>query len=121
MSNKVTLIGAPLDLGAENLGVDIGPDAFRAQKIVEKLNAAGLNVIDVGDVEVKDRETLKIGNPKLRYLDEIVRVSEEIAKLSETAIRSGSKVVVTGGDHSINLGAVSGASVALDGDLGLIY
>lgn len=121
MSNKVTLIGAPLDLGAENLGVDIGPDAFRAQKIVEKLNTAGLDVSDVGDVEVKDRDTLEIGNPKLRYQDEIVRVSEEIAKLSEAAVKSGNKVVVTGGDHSINLGAVSGASVALDGDLGLIY
>jgi arginase len=121
LKNKVTLIGAPLDLGAENLGVDVGPEAFRYQKISEKLKKAGLDVTDAGNVAVSDRASLNIGSSKLRYLDEIVRVSEELAKLSSQAITSGSKVVALGGDHSINLGVVSGASKALDGDIGLIY
>jgi len=125
---KASILGIPLDLGAENLGVDIGPNAFRYEKIIEKLEQAGyedsdkgFEITDLGNIEVKERETLKIGNPKLKYLEEILRVSEETAKIVHDKIKKGEKIIALGGDHSINLGVVSGASVALDGDLGLIY
>src|SRR5438309_1417699 len=108
-----TLIGAPLDLGAENLGVDVGPDAFRYQKLVDKLATAGIQVTDTGNVSVRDRAELEVGNTRLKYLDEIIRVNQEIAVRAETAVRGGNKTIVLGGDHSICLGAVSGASVAL--------
>jgi arginase len=120
-STNLTLIGVPLDLGAENLGVDIGPQAFRYQEIVSKLEHVGFEITDKGDVQCRDRKELDPGNPRMHYLDEIVRVNQEVAELSEAAIRGGSRVVALGGDHSINLGAVSGASVALDSQLGLIY
>ena len=118
---SATLIGVPLDLGAENLGVDIGPDAFRHQQIIEKLNGVGLNVEDGGDIAVNDRKTLEVGDSHLRYLNEIVRVNEELANQVETTIRSNQKAIVLGGDHSLNLGAVAGASVAVGGQIGLIY
>ncbi|HSX43624.1 MAG TPA: arginase [Candidatus Saccharimonadales bacterium] len=120
-STPVTLIGVPLDLGAKNLGVDIGPQAFRYQDMVGKLASAGLAVADAGNIACTDRTDLESNNPHLRYAEEIVRVNEELATLTEQAVRGGRKVIVIGGDHSINLGGVSGASVALDGNLGLIY
>jgi arginase len=116
-----TLIGVPLDLGAENLGVDIGPDAFRHNGIIDKLTKAGLAVTDSGDVAIADRKNLQPGDPRARYQDEIVRVSEELASQTVQAVQKGHKVIALGGDHSVNLGAVSGASVALGGKLGLIY
>lgn len=119
--NNLTLVGIPLDLGAKNLGVDIGPEAFRYQKVIEKLQQVGFNVTDSGNIRCKDRTELEPGNPHLRYLDEIVRVSEETAKLSEAAIHNNQRIVGLGGDHSINLGLASGASAAFDGNLGLIY
>ena len=118
---KATLIGVPLDLGAENLGVDVGPQAFRYSKIVEKLTKAGFDIEDAGDVECGARADLASGNPRMHYLEEIVRVSRVVAKSSEAAVRAGSKVIAMGGDHSISLGLVSGASAAVDGELGLIY
>ena len=118
---NVTIIGVPLDLGAENLGVDDGPRAFRAQNIVEKLTNAGMNVSDAGDITCQPRETIDPGNQQMRYLDEIVRVSEEVATISEALTTKNEKIIALGGDHSINLGVVSGASKALNGDLGLIY
>jgi arginase len=120
-TSSITLLGVPLDLGAKNLGVDIGPDAFRHQGLVEKLTKAGLTIEDVGNVMPKEREELDPGNPHLRYADEIVRVSEESAKIVDEAISSGKRALAIGGDHSLNLGVVSGASVALKGNLGLIY
>lgn len=116
-----TLIGVPLDLGAENLGVGMGADTFRYQGIVTKLQGAGLDVTDKGNVDVKARRDVPTGDPKLRRLDEIVRVSEATAVLSEAAVRADSKTIVLGGDHSICLGAVAGASTAVDGNIGLIY
>lgn len=116
-----TLIGVPLDLGAENLGVDIGPEAFRYQHIIKKLDSVGLKVADAGNIGVRPREQLEKGSPRLHYLEEIVRVNEELATLTNKLILAGQKVIALGGDHSINLGVVSGASVALGGHIGMIY
>jgi arginase len=120
-TQQATLIGVPLDLGAENLGVSMGADTFRFQHIVTKLESAGISVQDAGNVAVKERGSIPVGNPKLRHLDEIIRVSTETAKLTEKAVQEGKKAIVLGGDHSICLGAVAGASVDLKGNLGLIY
>jgi len=121
--NKVlaTLLGVPLDLGAENLGVDIGPDAFRYQKIINKLQGAGLDIQDLGNVQIRERSQLEPGNPRLRYAEEIIRVSNDVAAKVEQAIRAERKAIVLGGDHSLTLGTMSGASAAVDGDIGLIY
>lgn len=120
-NTPATLIGVPLDLGAENLGVDIGPDAFRHQQIASKLEGVGFTIEDGGNLPVTERSELQSGNPKLKYLDEIVRVNTELAEKVEAAIRGGRKAIVLGGDHSINLGTLAGASVAVDGNIGQIY
>jgi len=116
-----TLLGVPLDLGAENLGVDMGASAFRYQQILKKLQAAGIAVTDGGNIHCKHRGEVSVGSPHLRHLEEIVRVSEETADRTEAMVRNGKKAIVLGGDHSVCLGAVAGASVAVKGDLGLIY
>lgn len=116
-----TLIGVPLDLGAENLGVDIGPNAFRYQHFIQKLASAGLEVQDNGNIRVTERKSLDPGNPRLKYAEEIIRVNEELATQTEAIIRDGRKAIVLGGDHSLTLGTVSGASAAVDGDIGVIY
>jgi arginase len=121
-SSSVVLLGVPMDLGAENLGVGMGADTLRYQHIVKKLQTAGLDIIDKGNVSVIDRQKVPIGdNPKLRRVAEIVRVSEATAQITDQAMKDGYKAVVLGGDHSICLGAVSGASAGLKGTLGLIY
>jgi arginase len=120
-NSPLSLIGVPLDLGAKNLGVDMGPNAFRYQNLIAKLARAGLTVTDEGDITPRSRHTLKPGNPQLPYLDEIVRVSEASAELTEHLVRQDRHIIGLGGDHSMTLGLVSGASAALGGDLGLIY
>lgn len=118
----VTLLGVPLDLGAENLGVDIGPDAFRYQHVVRKLSDAGLDVVDLGNISVKSRQAAVQGDdPRLKYLDEIIAVAESTATYVETCIADGRKAIILGGDHSVTLGAFAGASNAVLGDIGMIY
>jgi len=119
--NATSLIGVPLDLGADNLGVDIGPQAFRYQGIVSILEQVGFEIDDLGDIECTDRDKLDPGNPRMHYLDEIIRVNKELAIKISDIVSAKRKPIVIGGDHSINLGTVSGASSALEGKLGLIY
>lgn len=118
---NVSLLGIPLDLGAKNLGVDIAPKVLRDLKILQKLQNVGLDVKDEGDIKINSRKKLLVGNKKLKYLDEIIRVSEIVAKKINEQISLSQKVLAVGGDHSISLGTISGASSALKGDLGIIY
>ncbi len=121
MNDQAKLIGIPLDLGAENLGVDIGPQAFRYHNIIGKLESAGIKIDDHGDVSVKPRKDLNIGQKNLKYAEEIIRVNTEVAGIVEEAVLNGQKIIGLGGDHSINLGLVSGASSALNQDIAMIY
>ncbi len=123
MTDKIqtTLIGAPLDLGAKNLGVDIGPEAFRHAGLIDKLKGVGFEIKDEGNIESADRKTLDPGNPRLKYSSEIVRINGLLADKVEAAIKSGQKAIVLGGDHSVNLGALTGASNGVNGEIGMIY
>ncbi len=116
-----TLIGAPLDLGGASLGVDIAPQTLRDHHIAEKLESTGLSIQDNGDIAITPRDQLQPGNPHLKYADEIIRVNEQLAQQTHDAVKAGQLATVLGGDHAVCLGAVAGASVALNGELGLIY
>lgn len=118
---NISLLGVALDLGGESMGVDIGPNAFRHRGIIKKLETAGFGVNDTGNIVCKDKNTLSVGNPKLKYLEEIIRISANTAQTVNNLLKHDQKVVVLGGDHSVCLGAVSGASIAVNNDLGLIY
>lgn len=119
---SLALIGAPSNLGAHNLGVEMGPNAYRHNGIVRALQTAGFAVSDSGNVAVPERWDAAMGdNPLLPYGSEIIRICEAVAERTHAAISAHAKPVVLGGDHTVCLGAVSGASTALDGTLGLIY
>lgn len=119
-AKPVAITGVPLDLGAEDLGVTLGPQAFRQNKILEKLSRSGLTLSDIGDITCRSRSSLQPGDPITPYLDEIVRVNEELASKT-AALIDHSRLVVLGGDHSINLGAFSGAAAVFSDQLALIY
>jgi len=117
-----TLLGVPIDLGAHNLGVDIGPDAFRYQDVIGKLRNAGLDVIDGGTIACQERTKADIGaDPHHKYLEAVLQMANNTAASVEQIVRDGRKAIIIGGEHSLTLGTVGGASAATKGDLGLIY
>ena len=121
--NNVTaaLIGVPLDLGSQNIGAAQGPQALKNNKLIEKLKHTGITVEDMGDLQVQQRQELSVTNPRLLYSEEIINIANELANRTEAIIRSNKKAIILGGDHSINLGSFSGASTAVNGELGMIY
>lgn len=118
---KVVILGVPLDLGAGRRGVDMGPSALRVAEIAEKISEMGHAVEDRGNISVPMIQKEKTHhNAKLRYLEEIYTVNEELAKAVKDIREEGSFPLILGGDHSIAIGSIAGMASEKD-RLGVIW
>src|ERR1700683_4142444 len=108
--SHTAIIGAPMDRGAGRRGVDMGPSALRLAGLNEKLASLGYEVEDLGNVGVKQPETLPVGKTDARYLPQIAQTCERLAEMVEKAAGAGRVPIVLGGDHSVAVGTVSGMS-----------
>jgi arginase len=106
----IDLIGFPMDLGADRRGVDMGPTAIRIAGMVEELEMLGYHVHDLGDIPILSKERQNIINPKLKYLDEIVRASCLLAEKVKLSLLQGRFPLCIGGDHSMAIGSIAGVS-----------
>lgn len=105
---KIALIGAPSSAAAFSLGSEKAPAALRAAGLVEKLQAAGYEVIDHSDCAPRlfadDEE-----HRRARNLAEIVAGLNDLKARAELAVKSGALVLVLGGDCAQVIGLLSGA------------
>jgi len=106
----VTVIGFPIDLGSGRRGVDMGPSALRIAGLESKLEQLGYKVEDTGDINVQIMERQKVSNPKLKYLDEILKTSKMLATRVEKVLEQNKFPLCIGGDHSMALGTIAGIS-----------
>lgn len=109
-SKTVNIIGFPMDLGADRRGVDMGPSALRIAGLGDKLENLGYKIIDDGDINIQIRERQKIKNPKLKYLDEILKTSKILAQKVEKTLDKQNFPLCLGGDHSMGIGTIAGIS-----------
>ena len=107
-SKIVNIIGFPMDLGADRRGVDMGPSALRIAGLEEKLERLGYKIIDSGDIYIQIKERQKVTNPKLKYLEEIIKTSKILAGRVEKALEKNHFPLCIGGDHSMALGTIAG-------------
>jgi arginase len=117
---QIRIIGAPMDLGADRRGVDIGPSAIRYAGLSDHLRRLGHTIRDIGNIVVPQPESQTEGNPQLKYLEPIVQASEELERIVESALSAGEFPLILGGDHSIALGSISGV-VNKHNSLGVIW
>ncbi len=118
---QIDVIGVPLDLGSKRIGVDMGPNALRLQNFIQNLTNVGLVINDLGNMLIPSSEELDRGENTIKYLDPIARTCQQLSSNVEQAILAKHKVLILGGDHSIAIGSVSGASNALKGEMGIIW
>lgn len=106
-SDKVTLIGVPLEEGSGRGGCAMGPAALRVAGIAEALVELGFTVIDAGDLCPAPVEELAAtaGAKKLPQVAAMTRVLEQE---TYNAAAGGTVPILLGGDHSLSMGSVSG-------------
>jgi arginase len=92
---------------------------MREASLVERFVAAGLDVIDHGDMPCArwrpDREHRRPHN-----LSAVKEVARGLADMVEVALQNGETPLVIGGDCTVELGVLSGF-LRQNGDLGLLY
>src|SRR5438552_17340818 len=109
-SARLSIIGAPLDLGQDRRGVDMGPSALRVANLKKRLASIGYDVEDLGNVPVEQPESLPEGPERAKYLPQIAATCRKLALKVENSLDNDRAPVVLGGDHSIAIGTVAGVS-----------
>src|SRR5437868_7900390 len=99
---RIRGIGAPMDLGADRRGVDIGTSAIRYAEINERLRSLGHSVKDMGNLVNPQPEIQPQGNLKLKYLDPIVGISKELSTIVTTILQEGEFLLILGANHIIS-------------------
>jgi arginase len=116
---RISIIGVPSSAGAYAPGQEKAPDAFRRHGLVAALEAAGLDVVDLGDVEGQ-RWRPDRANPSAANLEAVRRTSVELADRVTDAMARDGMLLVLGGDCTIELGVVAGA-LRRSAATGLVY
>jgi arginase len=123
-SRHIEIIGVPVDLGAGRRGVDMGPSAIRIADLERRLESLGHKVTDFGDIDVMIPETQEVGQSTLRFKPAILAACDALRAEVERSLSKGRLPLVLGGDHSIAIGSVAGASNHFHregGPLGLLW
>jgi arginase len=107
---KIRILGAPLDLGQERRGVDMGPSAVRAAGLNAALKALGHKVEDAGNIHVKIPEEQHFGDRHAKYLNEIAEACQEVAQRVYETLQAGYFPLVLGGDHCVAVGSQAGVA-----------
>ncbi|WP_424950365.1 arginase [Deinococcus sp.] len=106
----LSVLGIPMDLGAGRRGVDMGPGALRNARLNAVLRGLGHTVTDLGDVPVTIPETVdRLEQSGLIFRDSILEACTEAARRL-SALNPDTFPVSIGGDHSVSMGTVAGAS-----------
>jgi arginase len=108
--SQIAIIGAPLDLGQDRRGVDMGPSAIRVANLNKRLTALGYHVDDLGNVPVDQPESLPEGPARAKYLPQIALACKRLAVMVDHALTKKNVPLVLGGDHSVAVGTVAGVS-----------
>lgn len=108
MTKRLSIVGAPLDLGAARRGVDMGPSAIRYSGLAERLESLGYEVEDHGNVSAEIPEIAAVLDEHARYLPAILATCAQIAERVDEVARADSMPLVLGGDHSIAIGTLAG-------------
>ena len=106
MNTKISLIGAPTDIGAGSRGASMGPEALRVAHIASVLAAQGLDVLDRGNL-------VGPNNPWLppvdgyRHLAEVTAWNQSVHDAVYAELVDGRLPILLGGDHCLGIGSIS--------------
>lgn len=119
---NISIIGMPLFYGCDKPGVEKGPEELRKNNLID-IFKENHDVYDLGDVDVEkaNAEDKFLSNSKLKYLNQVVSANNGLATKVLTALENNTLPFIVGGDHSLALGSIAGASKFLGNDLAVIW
>ncbi len=105
-AKRISLIGAPTDVGAGTRGASMGPEALRVAHLQAKLESQGVEVLDRGNLQGP-------GNPGLppvdgyRHLAEVTAWNRAVHDAFHAELAASRLPILLGGDHCLAIGSIS--------------
>lgn len=109
---KVGLIGVPQNHGCDKNGVQYGPHKLWSNNLDKKLIDKGIEIDYIKDIEVENIDSKdKFKDDKnIKYYKSIYNTNAKLADTVYYSLNEGYFPIILGGDHSLALGSISGAS-----------
>jgi arginase len=106
MATRVSLIGAPTDIGAGTRGASMGPEALRVAQIQAVLESQGVEVRDCADLRgPMNPERGPVDG--YRHLEEVTQWNRSVHDAVHAELVAARMPIVLGGDHSLSIGSIS--------------
>ncbi len=104
--DRISLIGAPTDVGAGTRGASMGPGALRVAGLQAALQAHGLTVVDTGNLSGPANPGQAAVNG-YRHLSEVVAWNQAVQQAVHAELAQGHLPLLMGGDHGLGIGSIS--------------
>jgi arginase len=105
VTRKVSLIGAPTDIGAGSRGASMGPEALRVAHLQSALEGQGVEVLDLGNLAGPRNP----GLPPVdgyRHLGEVEAWNRAVYEACGRELAGNRLPLLLGGDHSLAIGSI---------------
>ncbi|MCU0967410.1 MAG: arginase [Rubrivivax sp.] len=106
MNRRVSLIGAPTDIGAGTRGASMGPEALRVAGLAPTLEGHGLEVVDRGNL-AGPANPWQPPDGGYRHLAEVTAWSRAVHDAVYDELKTGRLPILLGGDHSLAIGSIA--------------
>src|SRR5262245_45971610 len=106
---KVSIIGAPTDIGAGTRGASMGPEALRVAQLQTMLESQGVEVADRGNLQGPGNP----GKPPVdgyRHLPQVTAWNRAVHDACRAEFAASRLPILLGGDHSLAIGSISAAA-----------
>lgn len=118
-NNQLAIVGAPSSAGAYGPGQEKAPNALRDIGLISFLEEEGVTVKDKKNVSGY-RWKVDKENKRAMNVDQVHSVAKEVAGKVYESLEENNKVLVLGGDCTIELGVVAGYLESSE-NIGLLY
>jgi arginase len=102
----VSLIGAPTDVGANDRGASMGPEALRVAGLQRALQSRGLTVVDRGNLSGPPNPE-RARRDGYRHLAEVTAWNRLVHDAVYAELSDERLPILLGGDHSLSIGSIS--------------
>ncbi len=104
-TRRLSLIGAPTDIGAGDRGAGMGPEALRVAGLADALLQREVELLDRGNLAGPANPWLP-PRQGYRHLDEVVAWNRSVHDAVLTELRLGRLPILLGGDHCLAIGSI---------------
>jgi arginase len=105
-SKRVSLIGAPTDIGAGARGASMGPEALRVAGLGPTLQSHGVEVLDLGNL-AGPANPWQAAIDGYRHLPEVVAWNQAVHAAVYAELQAQRLPILLGGDHCLAMGSIS--------------